>query len=155
MEKMYVSREGLERMKGDLAEYRQRTLKVADTIEYARSFGDLRENADYHAAKEDQAMLQARIRDLEDKIMRAVVLDQEKIDYSKAYVGATVTVLNKKTQSESTYTLVSPVETDVSQGRISVRSPIGEALLGRSVGDTVVAKIPAGTVELDILAISV
>ncbi len=154
MEKIYVTREGLEKLKAELAECSERRMPVAAAIEHARELGDLQENAEYHAAKEEQAMLHARIRDLEDKVARAAVLDGEKIDPSKAYIGAHVRVLNRSTNKEFTYTLVSPVEADMAQAKISVRSPVGEALLGKSVGDTTVAKVPAGEIEFEILEIN-
>ena len=154
MDKLYVSGEGLERLKADLAECNQRRMKVANVIEQARGYGDLSENAEYHAAKEEQAMLHARIRDLEDKITRAVIVDDVEIDASKVYLGATVRVLNKKTRREIIYHVVSPVETDLAKGRISVQSPVGKALLGHSVGETVVASVPAGDFEMEILDIS-
>ncbi|MFO7776563.1 MAG: transcription elongation factor GreA [Candidatus Hydrogenedentota bacterium] len=154
MEQLYVTQEGLDKLKAELQEHRQQTQKVAEAIEHARSFGDLKENAEYHAAKEQQAMLQARIRDLEDKVSRAVLLDDRDVDASKAYVGATVRVLNKKTQKEFEYVLVSPVEADITNGKISVRSPVGQALLGKSVGETVTAEVPAGAMELEVLDIS-
>ena len=154
MDKMYVSGDGLAKMKEELAARKARRMEVAAIIEHARGFGDLRENADYHAAKEEQAMLHAHIRDLEDKIARSVVLDEREVDESKAYMGAKVRVLNKKTKKETTYTLVSPVEADLVNGKISVRSPVGEALLGKSVGDTAVAKVPAGNMEFEVLEIS-
>ena len=154
MDKLYVSREGLEKLKADLAACNARRMKVAATIEQAREYGDISENAEYHAAKEEQAMLHAHIRDLEDKVARSEILDDQAIDASKAYQGAKVTVLNKKTGREATYYLVSPVETDMASGKISVQSPVGKALLGHSVGDAVVAKVPAGDLELEILDIS-
>jgi transcription elongation factor GreA len=153
-DKIYVSREGLEKMKADLVEMNENRLGVADTIESARELGDLKENAEYHAAKNAQAMLHARIRDLEDKIARALVLEDHDIDTSKAYVGATVRVLNKKTDKETTYVLVSPVEADLASGKISTQSPVGKALLGASVGDEIVASIPAGDLPLKVLEIS-
>lgn len=154
MEKIYVSREGLEKMKADLAECKEQRIRIAAVIEQARAFGDLRENAEYHAAKEAQAMLHARIADLEDKIARAEILENQNIDDSKAYLGAKVKVLNHKTQREFVYTLVGPVEADMSSGKISIQSPVGKALLGRSVGEVAVAKVPAGNVQLTILEIS-
>ena len=154
MEKLYVTSEGLERLKAELAECNVRRLRVADVIEQARGYGDLKENSEYHAAKEEQAMLHARIRDLEDKITRAVLVEDQDIDASKAYLGATVRVLNKKTKKEMVYQMVSPVETDLASGKISIQSPVGKALLGHSVGDVVVAKVPAGDLELEILEIT-
>ncbi len=154
MEKLYITREGLKKMEAELAELGERRLKVADAIEHARSLGDLSENAEYHSAKEEQAMVHARIKDLEDKITRSRVLEDEDIDPSKAYVGATVRVLNKKTNKEMRYMLVSPPEADLAGGKISVQSPVGQALLGKSAGETVLAKVPAGDLPLEILEIS-
>lgn len=153
MEKLYMSAEGLDKLKAELTHCRSRSRVVADAIEKARDLGDLRENADYHAAKEEQAMLAARIKDIEDKIARAAIVDDAAIDASKAYIGATVRVRNTKTQRESTYVLVSPVEADAAAGKISIRSPVGEALLGKAVGEKAVADVPAGALELEILEI--
>lgn len=154
MEKLYVSGEGLEKLKAELTELNEHRLVVAAAIEYARGLGDLSENAEYHAAKEEQALVHARIRDLEDKITRAVVMDDVDIDPSKVYLGARVRVLNKKTKREIVYQVVSPVEADFAAGKISVQSPVGKALRGRGVGETVVAKVPAGDIELEILEIT-
>lgn len=154
MDVLHVTEEGLEKLKQELAECKARSSKIAAEIEHARSYGDLRENAEYHAAKEAQAKNSARIRDLEDKIARATVVDTRKIDTSKAYIGATVRVLNKKTQKEFTYTLVSPVEADMTSGKISIKSPVGQALAGKSAGDEVIAKVPAGELPLKILEIT-
>ncbi len=154
MEKLYVSQEGLEKMKASLVEMKARRLTVAAAIEHARSLGDLSENAEYHSAKEEQAMLHARIQDLEDKIARSVSLEDQDIDRSKAYSGATVRVLNKKSGKEFQYKLVSPVEADMANGKISTQSPVGKALLGCSVGETTTASVPAGDLQLEIIEIS-
>lgn len=153
-DKIYVSAEGLAKMKTDLARMNEDRVVIADTIEHARGLGDLKENAEYHAAKEAQAHLHARIRDLEDKLTRAVAINHHEMDHSKALVGATVRVLNKKTKKQMTYMLVSPVEADMASGKISTKSPVGQALLGHEVGDVVVATVPAGAIELEILEIS-
>ncbi len=153
-EKLYVSREGLDKMKADLAQMNVDRVRIAETIEHARGLGDLKENAEYHSAKEAQAHLHARIRDLEDKLTRSVVINHHELDHTKALVGATVRVLNKKTKKQTTYTLVSPVEADMASGKISTKSPVGQALLGHEVGEVVVANVPAGAIELEILEIS-
>ncbi len=153
-EKIYVSRDGLEKMKADLVGMNEERLTIADTIESARELGDLKENAEYHAAKEAQALLHARIRDLEDKVARSAILEDQDIDTSKAYVGATVKVLNQKTNKEMTYVLVSPVEADMAAGKISTQSPVGKAILGSAIGDIVKAAIPAGDLKLKVLDIS-
>ena len=154
MEKLYVTQDGLDKLKADLAESKAQTGVVAAEIEHARSYGDLRENAEYHAAKEAQAKLQERIRDLEDKVARAAIVDESQMDASKAYMGATVRVRNKKTSKEFSYTLVSPVEADLAAGKISMKSPVGKALAGKSVGETVIANVPAGDLEFEILDIT-
>ncbi len=153
MEKLHVSQVGLDKMHAELTEMRSRRMKVAATIEFARSLGDLKENAEYHSAKEEQAMLHAKICDVEDKISRAVVIDDVDIDTSKAYIGAKLKVLNEKSGREVNYALVSPVETDLANGKISVQSPVGKALLGLAVGESAVAKVPAGDLKLKVLEI--
>lgn len=151
---IYVTRDGLAGMKADLAQMNQERMKIADKIEQARELGDLKENAEYHAAKEAQAMLHARLRSLEDNIARSKVLEDQDIDLSKAYVGAVVKVKNLKTKKDIVYTLVSPVEADLATGKISTQSPVGKAILGSSVGDVVVASVPAGDFKLKVLDIS-
>ncbi len=153
-DKIYVSEGGLVKMRADLVLMNEQRMIIAHTIEHARGLGDLKENAEYHSAKEAQAHLHARIRDLQDKIARSVVLDHNALDQTKALMGAKVRVLNKKTKKEVTYVLVSPVEADMAAGKISTKSPVGQALLGHEAGDTVVAKVPAGDLQLEILEIS-
>ena len=153
-DKIYVTEEGLAKMRADLVAMNEQRMVIAHTIEHARGLGDLKENAEYHAAKEAQAHLHARIRDLEDKVARAAVLNHNEMDHTKALLGAKVRVLNKKTKKEMTYVLVSPVEADMAAGKISTKSPVGQALLGHEVGQTVVAKVPAGDLQLEILEIS-
>lgn len=154
MDKLYLSREGMDGLKEELRELNQRRTKIADTIEFARSLGDLKENAEYHSAKEEAGMLHARIKDLEDKLTRSVLIDDSDIDTSQARTGATVQVLNEKTGREVTYKLVSPVEADLAAGKISTQSPVGTALLGTVVGDVAVAKVPAGDLRLKVLSIT-
>lgn len=154
MEKLYVSAEGLAKMKADLLEMNDRRMKVAGAIEHARSLGDLKENAEYHSAKEEQAMLHARIKDLGDKIARSVLLEDQDIDTSKAYLGATVKAINKKTKKQITYQIVSHVEADLATGKISASSPVGKALLGKAVGEVAVASVPAGDLQLEIIEIT-
>ena len=154
MEKIYISKEGLEKLKADLEAMNKRRMQVAATIEFARSLGDLKENAEYHAGKEEQAMLHAKIKDVEDKITRAVLLENTSMDASKALIGATVRVRNEALKKEMSYTLVSGVESDLATGKISVQSPVGKALLGKEVGDVAVAKVPAGDLKLKILEIT-
>ena len=118
-EKLYLTSEGLEKLKADLKEMNERRLVVADAIEHARSLGDLKENAEYHSAKDENAMLHAKIKDVEDKISRAVLIEDTDIDTSKAYVGASVKIFNEKTKKEMVWKLVSPAEADMASGKIS------------------------------------
>jgi transcription elongation factor GreA len=154
MDKLYISRDGLEKLKQDLKDMNTRRLVVANAIEHARSLGDLKENAEYHSAKEEQAMLHAKIKDVEDKIARAEILEEQDIDTSKAYMGSTVRLLNTKTKKEITYQLVSPLEADMASGRISTASPVGRAILGKAVGEQAVATVPAGDLVLKVLEIT-
>lgn len=154
MKKNYLSKEGYEKLDKELRDLKTRGRKeIAEEIAEARSKGDLSENAEYDAAKEAQGHLEKRIAELENTLATASIIDDREIDSSKAYVLSTVTILNKKADKEMKYTLVSKDEADFKQGKISVDSPIGKAILGKEVGDEVKVKVPAGTLELKILKI--
>jgi len=154
MKKNYLSKEGYEKLDKELRDLKTRGRKeIAEEISEARSKGDLSENAEYDAAKEAQGHLEKRIAELENTLATATIIDDREIDSSKAYVLSTVTILNKKSNKEMKYTLVSKDEADFKQGKISVDSPIGRAILGKEVGDVVKVKVPAGTLELEILNI--
>ena len=137
----------------------ERLLKVErpkniQAIAEARAHGDLSENAEYHAAKERQSFLEGRIQELQTKIARAEVIDPSKISQDKAAFGATVKVLDIAADEEYVFTLVGVEEADVKQGKISISSPVGRALLGKEVGDTVIIKAPARTMEYEIIEIT-
>jgi transcription elongation factor GreA len=155
-ELVYVTEEGLEKMKQELQQLvaieRQ---KVSAQIAEAREKGDLSENAEYDAAKEAQGMLELRITKLQTDIGNARVLDTSKIDTSKVSVLSKVKVKNLKLKKEFTYHLVSEKEADLKQMKISVKSPIGAALLGKVRGEKVTVQIPAGDMELEIIDISI
>ncbi len=154
MKKNYLSKEGYEKLDKELRDLKTRGRKeIAEEISEARSKGDLSENAEYDAAKEAQGHLEKRIAELENTLATATIIDDREIDSSKAYVLSTVTILNKKSNKEMKYTLVSKDEADFKQGKISVDSPIGRAILGKEVGDVVNVKVPAGTLELELLNI--
>jgi transcription elongation factor GreA len=151
MKKNYLSREGYERLDAELRDLKTRGRKeIADEISEARAKGDLSENAEYDAAKEAQGHLEKRISELENTLATSSIIDEKNIDTSKSYLLSTVTILNKKTNKEMKYTLVSKDEADFSKGRISVDSPIGKALLAKEVGDVVEVTVPAGKLELEI-----
>ena len=147
----YLSREGYDKLKDELRDLVTRGRReIAAQIDEARSHGDLSENAEYDAAKEAQGKMESRISELEEIMTNSRVLDDKNIDNSKVYILSTVTIFNKKTQKEMKYTLVSKDEADFSRGKISVDSPIGKALMGRSIGETVSVKVPAGELELEV-----
>jgi len=147
----YFSQEGLDKLRKELRFLKtDERRRIAEEIDEARSKGDLSENAEYDAAKEAQGHLEKRIAELEESLSNARVVDEKNIDDSKVYILSTVTILNKKTNKQMKYTLVSKEEADFAQGKISVDSPIGSALLGKEKGETVSVKVPAGMLELEI-----
>jgi transcription elongation factor GreA len=153
---VYVTEEGLAKMKEELNQLVSiERPNASKAIGEAREKGDLSENAEYDAAKEAQGLLELRIRKLEGEIGNARVLDATKIDISKVSVLSKVKVMNLKMKKEFTYHLVSEKEADLKQMKISVKSPIGAALLGLKKGEKVTIQIPAGAMELQVLDISI
>lgn len=152
---VYLTKEGLDKLKSELQFLKTKErARIADAIAEARSQGDLSENAEYDAAKEEQGLLEAKIAKAEQVITNARVVDETVVDNSKAYILSKVEVKNLKTDATNTFTLVSEQEADLSSGRISITSPIGKGLLGKSEGDVVEINIPAGKVKFEILTIS-
>ena len=152
--RMPVTRAGFERMKEELK--RLKTIErrdVAREIEIARSHGDLRENADYDAAKERQGMLEANIRSLEDKLARADVIDVGRLSGDRVVFGATVGLLDLDTDEEQSVTIVGEVEADPKSGIISVTSPVARALIGKNIDDTVSVTTPGGVREYEIVSV--
>ncbi|MEZ5053265.1 MAG: transcription elongation factor GreA [Chitinophagales bacterium] len=153
---VYVTEEGMAKMKEELAHLiAVERPNASKAIAEAREKGDLSENAEYDAAKEAQGLLELRITQLQTDIGNARVLDTSTIDTSKVFVLSKVKVRNVKLKKEFTYHLVSETEADLKQSKISVKSPIGSALLGKTVGETVSVQIPAGSLELEVLDIFV
>jgi transcription elongation factor GreA len=128
--------------------------KNIQAIAEARAHGDLSENAEYHAAKEQQSFLEGRIQELKSKIAMAQVIDPATIKQSKVAFGATVKVLDVGADEEYLFILVGPEEADVKQGKISISSPVGRSLIGKDIGDVVTIKAPARIFEYEILEIS-
>ncbi len=152
---VYLTEEGLQKLKEDLQFMRTKErARIAKAIAEARAQGDLSENAEYDAAKEEQGHLEARIAKLEQTISNARIVDESTIDATKAYILSKVRVKNLRNGAEQTYTLTSAQEANLSEGKISIGSPIGKGLLGKSVGDVVEIKVPAGKVSLEILEIT-
>ncbi|MCB0833394.1 MAG: transcription elongation factor GreA [Bacteroidetes bacterium] len=154
MSKFYVTPEGLKKLKEEVKQLKNvKRPEVAGRVQVAREHGDLKENAEYHSAKEELQLLQNRINDLEFKIMHAVIVKEEDIPRDKVYILATVDLQDLKTKEKLTYTLVPENEADWELGKISVNTPIGKGLLGKSVGETAKITIPAGELNLKVLKI--
>lgn len=140
-------KEELQRLKGP------ERAKIVKAIEEARAHGDLSENAEYDAAKEAQGQLEARIRELEDRLARAEVIDVSKLSGDTVTFGATVTVADAESGEEKVYQIVGEDEADIKKGLLSVTSPIARALVGRREGDIVQARTPGGVRELEIISV--
>ncbi|MCK5450163.1 MAG: transcription elongation factor GreA [Candidatus Omnitrophica bacterium] len=140
--------EELDSLKGD------KRREIAKALDEARSHGDLSENAEYDAAKEAQAMNERRVSELEDILIRARLIDETKISKDEALLSATVTVRDLGSGEEFDYMLVSEEESDYDMDKISITSPVGEAILGHKVGDIVEIQIPAGILKYEIMKIS-
>ncbi len=155
MKEVLVTKAGLEELKQKL-DYlmSEKRKEVAEKIKIAREFGDLSENAEYDAAKEEQSFVESEIKEIEDKILHAVIIDENEITAHDVSVGNTVTLLDVEFDEKLTYRIVGTTEADVSENKISNESPLGVALLGKKVGD--VAKVPTpngGFIEYKIITI--
>ena len=124
---------------------------IIKAIAEARAHGDLSENAEYHAAKDRQGMIEGRVRHLKDKLSRAEVIDVSKLTGKMVRFGATVTLADQDSDAEVTYQIVGDLEADLKQGKVAISSPIARALVGKSVGDTVEVRAPAGPRGYEIL----
>jgi transcription elongation factor GreA len=127
--------------------------RIIKAIEEARSHGDLSENAEYHAAKEQQGWTEARVAELEDKISRADVIDISRLSGKTVMFGAKVTLVDEESDEESTYQIVGEFEADVKKGKISVTSPIARAIIGKAMGDSVEVSTPGGGKSYEILKV--
>ena len=145
---------GLKKLRAELKQIREvERMKNVRDIEEALGHGDLRENAEYHAAKEHQAKLDARMRFLDYKITRANVIDPTTIKSDRVTFGATVTMEDLDNDTQVTYALVGEDESDVTAGKISITAPIARAMLGKVVGDDVLVKLPKGDREYEVIKI--
>jgi transcription elongation factor GreA len=146
-----LTKEGLDKLATELEELRTiRRAEVAERIKYAKDFGDISENAEYEAAKNEQGMLEGRILTLEMMVRNAVIIEQAEVG-GVVQVGSTVEV--KDEFGTQAFTIVGPAEVDVTSGRISMESPVGKALLGRRIGDEVEVQSPGGVRELKVTAL--
>ena len=151
----YYTEEGLKKLRAELKQLKNvERIRASRAIAEARDKGDLSENAEYDAAKEAQGMLEMKISKLEDNLSGARVIDESQLDTSKVLVLSIVKIKNQTNDIEMTYTLVADGEADLASGKISVNSPIGKGLLGKSVGDVADIEVPNGIIKFDILEIS-
>ena len=155
MNKVPMTVRGAERLRHELQELKtERRPRVIQAIAEARAHGDLRENAEYHAAKEQQSFIEGRISEIEQKLSNAQIIDVTTIDAAgKVVFGATVDLIDEDSGDEVTYQIVGDDEADIKAGRISISSPIARALIGKETGDIAIVNAPGGTRNYEIVAI--
>ena len=149
-----MTQQGYESLKSELKQLTSKDRPaVINAISTAREHGDLKENAEYHAAKEQQGFIEGRIQELNEKLALANVIDITKLSGEKVVFGATVSFVDVDTDEESSYQIVGADESDLQKNKISISSPIARALIGKSVGDTLSIPIPKGKIEIEILKV--
>jgi len=155
MTRVPMTPEGYQNLKEELERLiSEERPKVIKAIAEARAHGDLSENAEYHAARERQSFIEGRIQELQAKIAAAEVIYPSKVNQKRVAFGARVKVYDSNLDEEFEFVLVGPDETNVKEGKISITSPVGKALIGKEVGDTVEVKAPAKTIQYEILEIT-
>lgn len=155
-EKNFMTQEGLDRLKERLDYLKtEKRLEVAEKIAEARSYGDLSENSEYDLAREEQAMVENEIFELETKLKSAVIIDPNKINTSKVGIGCKVTVTNIANKQTFEYTIVGDTDSDPLNGLISNLSPVGAGLMGKKVDEVAIIKTPAGMVQYKIVKIKI
>lgn len=152
---VYLTPERLREIEAEIKELKTNgRKKMADTIAEARSFGDLSENAEYDAAKDAQGLLELKISKMEDMLSRAQIIDASDMPSGEVHILSKVKVKNLNNSKTFNYLLVSPEEADFQQGKIALTSPVGKALMGSKLGETVEAQVPAGIIKFEILEIN-
>lgn len=149
-----ISKQGYKRLEEELARLKSERPAIIQAIKEAREEGDLRENAGYDAARERQGLLEARISHIESRMIRFDVIDIDTLQSDKVVFGATVTMEDMETGESKTYTLLGPDEADHTKGTISIESPVGRALLGKSEGDEISVQVPRGRVDYEIVTVN-
>jgi transcription elongation factor GreA len=156
MADFFVSRNGYEKLQMELNQLKgKKRPEIAKALEEARAHGDLKENAEYDAAKNAQALLEARIHELEDKLTRARIIDDENITGEHVSIGCTVRLKDLNSNQDETYTIVGEEEADFAKGKISIQTPIAKGLIGKRVGEKVEIRVPAGVLNYEIFRIEV
>lgn len=154
MEKVPITSIGFAKMEIELKRLKTKERpEITKAIGIAREHGDLKENAEYHAAKDKQGHIEGRIADLEDRIARAETIDVSTMSGNKVKFGATVVIVDEDTDEEFTYQIVGDYEANLDEGRISYKSPIARALIGKEVGDSTVVVIPSGKKNYEIVGV--
>ncbi len=155
MTRVPLTPEGKERLAEELNDMKKvQRPKIISEIAAAREHGDLKENAEYHAAREKQSLLEGRISQFEDQLSRAEVIDAKKFPNDMVIFGMEVTVFDEVTEKEKVYKIVGELESNIEKGFLSVSSPIAKALIGKKVGDVASVQVPGGTKDLEIVKIS-
>ena len=155
MKDVFLTRDGYDALKKEYENLKKgKRREISNAIEKARALGDLKENAEYHAAKEAMAFNERRISELEATLSHARIIDNENIDKDKVLIGATIKIRMVSDNEIEEYVLVSEAEADFNKNKISVTSPLGQGILGHKAGDVVQVKIPAGMMTIEILEIN-
>jgi transcription elongation factor GreA len=150
-----MTREGYDKLKAELDRLRSvEMIEITKRVAAARDLGDLSENAEYHAAREDQGILQARVNELSDRLARAVIVDPNDLPKDTVVFGSRVRVMDLDMNEEETFELVGPGQENPDNGRILSTSPIGQGLMGRKKGESVTISVPRGEIRFKILEIS-
>src|SRR2546423_12239378 len=154
-ERIPITREGYDKLRADLDRLQNaEMIEVTKRVATARDMGDLSENAEYHAAREDQGMLQARIHDLRDRLSRAFIIDKSVLPSDAVVFGSRVRVKDLDYDEEEVFELVGPGDEDYDNNKILVTSPIGQGLMGKKVGENAAISVPKGTIRYRVLEIS-
>ena len=155
MDRVLLTPEGSRNLWKELGRLKKKDRpRIIEAIAEARAHGDLSENAEYHAARERQSFIEGRVRELEDKLSRAEIIDVSKLSGKEIKFGATVTLADEETDEKKTYQLVGADEADVNNGRLSITSPVARALIGRGIGDSVHVETPSGGRSYEVIKIN-
>lgn len=152
-ERVPMTPKGAAKVREELARLKAERPKISRDIGTARDHGDISENAEYHAAKERQGMVEAQIKDLEDKLARSEVIDPSRLSGPRIRFGATVSLANVETDDQVTYQIVGADEANIDEGTISVSAPLARALIGKEVGDEVTVNLPVGNRTYEVIEV--
>jgi transcription elongation factor GreA len=150
----FLTRQGYEKLRQDLTSLRERRQNLTKEIQEAAEKGDLKENAEYHAAKEEHQKVTTRMDEIETKLRAARIIEEADIKEGEIRIGCTVTLKDQKDGDQVTYTLVDGAEADFAKGKISVRSPLAQGILGHKEGEVAQVKLPSGTINYKVLKVA-